>query len=223
MERRMWAQALLVWMAALVLLNGCSAPSPGKVATATPLPTLDMEAIKKAAVATMVAQMGTQTAMAQPTSISGAQEKPSTPVPTSTPKPTEEPTAPPASAVNVSIELEGMHYETWGAPVGGCQQFDDSHPMRKFQLQITLYNGTRQKITDWYPEFYANNGRLVLTCFYGYNNIKGWIEVPGGESRTVTFAAFAENNEYIKRMVMKVLGNEFRRCFASSGALVSCP
>ncbi len=227
MELRTPARTLGAFLLTLVLLGGlCSSCSPGKTA-ATPTPTLDAEAIKQAAVATLVARMSTTTPVieASPTSSAGdALKKLPTAAPTDTPQPTYTPEPTLAPVVSVSIDLMNMHYEAWGSPVNNaCQQFDDRHPMRKFQLEITLYNGSRQKITDWYPEFYANSGRLVITCFYGHGNVKGFPEVPAGESRTVTFAAFAENSEYIKRMSMVVLGQGFSRCFNSAGALIGCP
>ena len=227
MERRTSTRTLCAFVLTVVLLGGLgSSCSPGK-GTATATPTLDAEAIKQAAVATLVARMSatTPTAEASPTSTAGdALKKLPTSAPTDTPVPTNTPEPTPTPAPSTSIDLTGMHYEAWGSPSNNaCQQFDDSHPMRKFQLEITVYNSSRQKITDWYPEFYASNGRLVVTCFYGHGNVKGFPEVPAGENRTVTFAAFAENSEYIKRMKMIVLGQELRRCFNTSGALIGCP
>jgi hypothetical protein len=225
MELRTSSRTLSAFILTLVLLGAlCSSCSSGK-STATPIPTLDAEAIKQAAVATLVARMSaaTPTVAASATSSAGDALKKlptDTPLPTFTPEPTPVPTP----VVSVSIDLLNMHYEAWGSPVNNaCQQFDDSHPMRKFQLEITIYNGSRQKITEWYPDFYTSGGRLVTTCFYGIGNLKGFPEVPAGEKRTITFAAFAENSEYIKSMKMVVLGLELRRCFGTSGALVGCP
>jgi len=226
------SKGALVFSVMLGLLCGLASSCSSNKGAVPATPTLDAQAVQEAAIATLVARMSAATPTSQDTPTSTAEDalkKLATMVPSDTAQPTQPPlpsrTPRPTSTpqISLSIDLTGMHYEAWGKPVNdACRQFDDSHPMRKFQLEISLYNGSRQKITEWYPEFYANSGRLVITCFYGHGNVKGFPEIPAGESRTVTFAAFAENNEYITQMKMVALGQEFRRCFNKSGALINC-
>jgi hypothetical protein len=114
-----------------------------------------------------------------------------------------------------------MRYEQWGRPVEGCRQFDNKSAVRKFNVEITLTNNSTQAVKEWYPDFYANTGRLLLTCYYVYG--EGFPPVSPGEERTVTFASFAEQNEYVQEMRMTVLGNEYRRCFSPEGEVIPCP
>jgi len=115
-----------------------------------------------------------------------------------------------------------MRYERWGRPVQNtCQAFDDKDPVRKFNLELTLKNNSDQTIQEWYPAFYSNTGRLLLTCYYVYRGAFGALP-PGGET-TITFASFANNDEYVILMYLKVLGQEYYRCFSPQGALIACP
>lgn len=193
-------------------------PKPTATPTATATPTgtptstpshTPTETATPSATATSTATP-TQTATPTHTATSTA-----TPRPTLPPPPTSTPT--PA----VSLELTGMRYEQWGRPVEGCRRFDNSSPVRKFNLEITLTNNSTQAVKEWYPDFYANTGRLLLTCFYVYG--EGFPPVPPGEERTVTFASFAEPHEYVQEMRVTVLGTEYRRCFSPEGALTPCP
>lgn len=216
MPRRVWSALSLVLMSVALLVTACSSSKP--TPTPTSMPTIDQAAVQAAAIATMVARMSVDTtATAQAASRAIQSTATLTAVPTDTPVPTA------SSDTAIWIELQGMHYETWGSPVNGCKQFDDSQPCRKFQLEVTLHNDTRQKITDWYPQAYSNTGRELLVCFYGYNAGIGFPDVPAGEKRPVTFAVFTNNDEYVRRMKVTALGSVYQNCFSRSGVLVDCP
>ena len=98
------------------------------------------------------------------------------PTPTATPEPTptetntRRPPPPPTRTPTPPIEitLTDMRYERWGRPAEGCARFDDRSEVRKFNLELTLKNVSEEKIEEWYPVFYTNGGRELLTCFYLY-------------------------------------------------------
>lgn len=230
-------------MVLMLLLASCKTrPTPTPVPpTLTPAPTVDVAAVQTAAAATVVARVAaeatataaaipTPTATAVPTNTPRPTDTPlptNTPLPTDTPLPTATATPTPKPKPTktptpvVILELTGMRYETWGNPQHGCSSFDNKTVVRKFNLELTLTNPTDQAIRDWYPDFYSNGGRLLLTCFYVYS-AEGFPTVPPGEKRTVTFASFCSLDEYVKEMKMTVLEKEYRRCFSPEGAVVAC-
>jgi hypothetical protein len=236
-------QTVLPVMIVMLLLAACKAqPTPTPVPpTLTPAPTVDVAAVQTAAAATVVARVA-----AEATATAAAIPTPSaTPLPTNTPQPTDTllptktplPTDTPLPTATatptpkpkpiktptpaVILDLAGMRYESWGNPQQGCASFDDRNVVRKFNLEITLTNTTDQAIQDWYPDFYSNGGRLLLTCFYVYS-AEGFPTVPPGEKRTDTFASFCNRDEHVEEMKMTVLEKEYRRCFSPEGALVPC-
>ncbi|MFQ5592612.1 MAG: hypothetical protein ACE5HA_00455 [Anaerolineae bacterium] len=228
-------------------LASVTCSSPTATPTSTPptwtlVPTADLSAVQTAAAATVMAQIAsdlTATAAALPTE---------TPIPTSTkttqPTATLAPTRPPTATATatrtqtvapsatlppvptsiprpaISLDLTDMRYEQWGRPVEGCRRFDNGSPVRKFNLEITLTNHSTQAVKDWYPDFYANTGRLLLTCYYIYG--EGFPPVPPDEARTVTFASFTEQGEFVQEMRVNVLGRDYRRCFTPEGASTPC-
>jgi hypothetical protein len=224
----------LIWLAALVAacaraptavptlptalpLSPTRTSSPTVTCSNTPViktlpprsPTVDVAAIRTSAAGTVAAQLVsalTATALAFPT--------PEPPTETPLPRPTE----PPA----FDITLEGMRYEPWGRPVDGCSKgFDDNSMVRKFNVEVTLENHSRQGIRDWFPEFFADSGRLLITCFYVYGT--GFPVVQPDEARTVTFASFAELDEYVAEVRFCLPDGTYRYCFAPKGVLIDCP
>ena len=224
-------------------------PTPLPSATATKSPTVDMAATEAALAATVEARVAadltatanivavqtvaaatvearivadlTATAAAHPTATLTA-------TPSATPEPTAPPTAVPVTprptatlVPAITLTLSNMRYETWGRPVLGCLAFDDSDPVRKFNLEVTLQNDTDATIEDWYPVFVSSALNELYTCFYVYSE-EGFPVVPSGESRTVTFASFCEQNEYVAGMYVVINDVEFIRCFSPDGALVAC-
>lgn len=211
-------------------------PSPTPVPpTATPLPptdtpppTVDIAAVQAAAIATALSQFSAQlTATAQAIPSATATAAPTdTPLPTnttaapptSTPKP--RPTATPQQAV--TMKLEGMRYERWGRPRGGCGSFDDKSAVRKFNLELTLTNTGSKAITpeDWYPVFYSNGGRELVTCYYLHVGVL--FELAPGASITITFASFCELDEYVAKMRLEVFDEVHWQCFDDAGGLAAC-
>jgi hypothetical protein len=184
-------------------------PEPTSTSTSTTKPTRAPQPTVTPAPPTATVT-GTSTATPKPTATTPKPTAPVPPPPSSTPTPT-----------TISLVLSGMRYEQWGRPVEGCRRFDNKSAVRKFNVEITLTNNSTQAIKEWYPDFYANTRRLLLTCYYVYG--EGFPPVSLGEERTVTFASFAELDEYVSEMRMTVLGNEYRRCFSPEGEVMPCP
>ena len=204
-------------------------PSPTPVPpTQTPPPTVDIAAVQAAAIATALSQFSAQlTATAQAIPSATATAAPTdTPLPTnttaapptSTPKP--RPTATPPQAV--TMKLAGMRYERWGRPQGGCGSFDDKSAVRKFNLELTLTNTGSKAITpeDWYPVFYSNGGRELVTCYYLHLGVL--FELAPGASITITFASFCELDEYVAKMRLEVFDEAHWQCFDEAGNLAAC-
>jgi hypothetical protein len=160
-----------------------------------------------------------------------------TPLPSPTPvlEPTQVPTArrttaapapaPKAAArapTGVEVTIDTRGYEQWGHPVENrCNLFDNSRASRKFNMDITITNNSAETVRAWFPVFYAHSGRELLTCWYGYGT--GFPNVPVGKEATVTFACFAELDEYVSEVRIPLPGKEERRCFSPEGLLVTCP
>jgi len=204
--------------------SGTPAPTCTAPPTPTVPPTLDVAPIQTAAAATVLARVAAEasaTTAAIPTATA-------TPLPTETPLPTQTATDTPRPKPSktptpaISLELTNMRYEQWGKPVHGCSGFDDRSMVRKFNLEMTITNHTKEAIREWYPDFYGAGGSLLVTCYYVYS-AEGFPSVPPGESRTVTFASFCDLNDYVKEMKLKVLEKEYRRCFAPGGTIIACP
>jgi len=124
----------------------------------------------------------------------------------------------------LTIEVKG--YEQWGRPVGvpnRCSRFDNGNPVRKFNVGVQVQNNSTEtiKADEWYPEFFSNTGGELVACYYVYGT--GFPGIPPGENRHVTFAVFAEQNEYVREMKIQIFGEEYRRCFSAAGSLEPCP
>jgi hypothetical protein len=120
----------------------------------------------------------------------------------------------------MAVNVRG--YENWGAPVGGCARFDNSHIVRKFNVDITVTNHTDKTVVDWYPTFVKNTGDKAVVCYYGYSGGPSFPTIPVGQSRNVTFAAFAEKSEYIAEMRMAIEDATLKACFSPEGPLTPC-
>ena len=121
-----------------------------------------------------------------------------------------------------------MRYETWGRPVGEpnpCSAFNNGDPVRKFNVNVVLTNNGSTTSGFWYVDAYDSNGALLVTCFYVY----GYPSVPPGASVAVTWAAFTNNDTWVRKYVTSVYdeNNEniiatFTQCFGGAGELTGC-
>lgn len=132
------------------------------------------------------------------------------------PAATVAPTATPAKAGTaiptgrVSITLQNSGYEQWGRPYGmdhkngGCGGFDNSRPVRKFNVSARVTNLTDHAIpaTQWYMIMVKADRSEAYVCFYGYVGGQAFPDIPANSARDVTFAGFVELNEAVVNAVV---------------------
>lgn len=90
-------------------------------------------------------------------------------------------------------------------PSKNCGPFNDARPVRKFNFSIRVHNLTNQpmKPEDWYGFAVKRGGADAYVCYYGYHGtMQPFPEIPAGDMRDVTFAAFVEQNEAIDYIVV---------------------
>ncbi len=100
--------------------------------------------------------------------------------------------------------------------------FDNRSAVRKFNVEVIVTNNSAQNIDDWDFVFYNNTGGpVIITCYYFYGAI---LPIHPGEARSVTFAAFLENDQYVGQMEMSFEPQHYtyRRCFTPEGVLKGC-
>ena len=129
------------------------------------------------------------------------------------PKPT------PVAGKNIVIKSYSFGYEQHGRPAGmdnpeaGCGMFDDSHPVRSFQIRLNVRNNGKQamKPNEYYAFAVKPNGKAAYTCYY-ITSAGGLPEIPPNDSRDITFQAFVEANEAVAYVVVedKKLGQSNR-------------
>ena len=128
---------------------------------------------------------------AAPTAATGAQ-----PPAAATPKPAAQ--APSRGGIVITAYPSG--YVQWGRPAGmvekgkGCGDFDDSHPVRQYQAKLHIQNNSGKPLTNWYMIFEKESGGTAYVCYYVYLP-----EIAAGAGADVTFAAFVELGDAIKR------------------------
>lgn len=244
-------RSLIILCTLLALtVSSCTsaAPATPTVEPTAPPPTPDLAATEAALKAKVIAQAtadmaATLTAMPTntPTATNTATPRPTntprpptdtpapptnTPRPTNTagPSPTARPTNPPLSptpgAITAVWNVKG--YEQWGRPVFGCAAFDNGNPVRKFNVEVIVTNNSAQDIEDWEFVSYNNTGgQAIITCYYFYGAI---LPIHPGESKSVTFAAFVERDQYVSRMRMEFEPQDIviQRCFSPEGAIIGC-
>ena len=140
--------------------------------------------------------------------------------PSPTPRPTNPPPSPTPGAITAVWNVKG--YEQWGRPVFGCAAFDNGNPVRKFNVEVIVTNNSAQDIEDWEFVSYNNTGgQAIITCYYFYGAI---LPIHPGESKSVTFAAFLERDQYVSRMRMEFGPQNvvIQRCFSPEGAIAGC-
>lgn len=145
-----------------------------------------------------------------------------TPGPSPTPRPTNTPVPPPSA---LSIRYSDMRYEQWGRPQGGCGSFNNADPVRKFNVNVTITNNGTTTTGFWVVDAYDSNCTPLITCFYLYGD---WRAAPG-QSVSVTWAAFTNNDTWVRKFVTKIYDEElvnivesFTQCFGPGGELTGC-
>jgi len=118
------------------------------------------------------------------------------------------------AAGGIQVTVLSVGYEQWGQPVNGCSQFNDRHPMRKFNMNLRVTNNTRRTLsaTEWYAYSFVGKKLVRWTCYYPYQG-EGFPAIPPGESRNVTFAAFVEPHESVTAVWVGRKGLWARACF----------
>lgn len=110
----------------------------------------------------------------------------------------------PAITGRIGVSLQNSGYEQWGRPAGmdntkaGCDSFDDSRPVRKFNVSLAVTNNTNSDMVDWTARLFKSNGREAYVCYNGYD--KGLPKIVPGQTVNVTFSAFMEVNESPARL-----------------------
>jgi hypothetical protein len=142
---------------------------------------------------------------------------PSVPQPTDTPVPTDTPKPPP-----FTVAINKIEPEPWGRPTNpdGCNgPYNDRDPVKRFTIEIILYNQSDRYIPDgWYPLFHSAKGDAPPTCVWYYDNTA----VQPGETIYVTFATHVELDDWVQNMVLDELGYELVVCFNPAGQVVAC-
>lgn len=126
---------------------------------------------------------------------------------------------PPANAVpkptavagkNITIKSYSFGYEQHGRPAGmdtpgaGCRMFDDSKPVRSFQIRLNIRNNSNQpmKQGEYYAFAVKPDNKDAYTCYYA-TSAGGLPEIPPNDSRDITFQAFVEANEAVAYVIVE--------------------
>ena len=82
-------------------------------------------------------------------------------------------------------------------PSKKCGDFDDSHPVGKLAAYLRVKNRSSKDMTDWYFAVTKTNGAQAYVCFHAYQGSGLLPDIPAGQVREVTFAAFMEPDERV--------------------------
>jgi hypothetical protein len=118
------------------------------------------------------------------------------------------------AASGLQVKVLSAGYEQWGQPVNGCGQFNDRHPMRKFNMNLRVTNNTGRTLTasEWYAYSYVGKKLVQWTCYYPYQG-EGFPSIPAGQTRNVTFSAFVEPYESVTSVLVGRKGLWALICF----------
>jgi hypothetical protein len=120
---------------------------------------------------------------------------------------------------NIVITQQNVGYVQWGRPAGmddpkaGCNSFNDSRPVRQFQLSVQIQNKGSAPVKGADLIFTKTGGAPAFWCFYNYDG--AFLEIAPGQARNITFAVFVELNEAVESffIVDPVLGESNRLRF----------
>ena len=139
-------------------------------------------------------------------------------LPTDTPQP---PTATPEPPFTVALGRNRV-YEPWGNPgdPGGCQgPYDDRIRVQRFTLQLLVTNNSSSYTQDkWLPTFVSASGASLPSCIWYYNNTV----IEPGETVDVTFATHLQGGDYVKALVLSLLGQTVTICLDPGANEIPC-
>ena len=113
-------------------------------------------------------------------------------------------------------------YEPWGNPghPGGCQgPYDDRIRVQRFTLQLLVTNNSNSYTKDkWLPTFVSASGAPLPSCIWYYNNTV----IEPGETVDVTFATHLQGGDYVKALVLSLLGQTATICMDPGANEIPC-
>jgi hypothetical protein len=124
----------------------------------------------------------------------------------------------PVAAKPIVVTAYSSGYEQHGRPAGmdnpdaGCSMFDDSRPVRSFQIRLNVRNNSTKPMKHYVGVALKANGKAAYTCYYRTGRNGGLAEVPPGDSRDMTIQAFVEPGENIASVIVfdEVVGESNR-------------
>jgi len=101
----------------------------------------------------------------------------------------------------------------------GCNDPDDDFPVRHLTVQILVTNNSNRYTQDgWGPTFVSASGAPLITCIFYYNNTV----IEPGETVDVTFNTNLEHGDYVKAVVLSLLGHTATICLDPGGNEIPC-
>lgn len=106
----------------------------------------------------------------------------------------------------IQVTVQNSGYENWGRPVGmdnpqaGCNDFDNSRPVTKFNVSVQVKNNSQKDMSSWGMSVIKNDGTEAYVCYYIQDG--GFPTVAPGKFANVTFSAFMERGQTATRIVV---------------------
>ncbi len=114
------------------------------------------------------------------------------------------------------IELRGVSgQERWGMPTSadGCSQFDDSQPVWRYKVSLTIRNVGKTALTNWSVKLF-NQGSPLNTCLlYGT-----YSPILPGQTAAIEVAAFLTAEPVVQARVISG-GRTWRLCFKGTAGI----
>lgn len=127
----------------------------------------------------------------------------------------------------LSPTLSNPHYEQWGRPTdsGGCRNYNDGSPVRRFTIQMIVRNNTGGTINDWTgPYYYANTGQSLARCYFPYNPSDTTLPAIGAyAANNVTFVTFTDLGTWVSRVEFRYSGRTWAWTLGPDGQVLSYP
>lgn len=106
----------------------------------------------------------------------------------------------------IQVTVQNSGYEQWGRPAGmdnpqaGCNDFDNSRPVSKFNVSVQVKNNAKKDMASWGMSVIKNDGKEAFVCYYIQDS--GFPTIAPGQFANVTFAAFMEKGETAARVIV---------------------